>query len=209
MQDTVADTQRLFLAISAVSLDQALAPWIRKLKIGAERKEIFVKWTPAENRHITLLFLGPTLPEQRSALEAKVTEIAAGTAPLNLKIEDIGAFPDMRSGRVVWLGVQNSRKLRALRDRLLEPLRDQGFALEETYTPHFTIGRLRNPKSLVDFLSPMARVRIGKLEVRELVLYESITAGPFPIYKPLSRFPLTGSPETDLEESPSESGPTD
>lgn len=190
---------RLFLAIAADSLEGALNPWMKKLKTGADRKELNMRWVPADLRHITILFFGEKTPEERQRIVAAITPIIAETPPFTLKIEGLDAFPEQQQGRVVWMGVQNSKKLRALRDRLAEPLRAEAFTIEERFTPHMTLGRLRSPKSLTDYLSPFSHVNLGKMEVRELVLYESIQAGAFPVYEKRARFALTGVPSDELE----------
>src|SRR5262245_11255168 len=139
---------RLFLAVDAGPVEKSLLPWMKKLKIAADRKDLSVRWVPAENRHITLVFLGEATPEQREKIESTVRPVTDANPGFSLRVEGLGAFPEPRSARVLWLGVQNSKKLRALRDRLAEPLRQLGFPIEEDYSPHLTIGRLRSPKSL-------------------------------------------------------------
>lgn len=188
---------RLFLAASAEPLNDAIAPWVKKLKIGADRKELSIRWVPEDLRHITLIFFGERTPEEKESILEAVAPVAEATAPMALKVEGLDAFPELRAGRVIWMGVQNSKKLRALRDRLADPLRSRGFDVGEAYTPHLTLGRLKSPKSLTDYLSPFTRARIGKLEFRDLVLYESIPTGAFHVYKQIRRFPLTGTAPPD------------
>ncbi|MBX2986469.1 MAG: RNA 2',3'-cyclic phosphodiesterase [Bdellovibrionaceae bacterium] len=194
-------TQRLFLAVPAASLEAGMAPWVKKLKIGADRKELSLRWVPAELRHVTVLFFGEVPATARSALETALREGAAQCPGFNLKIEGLGAFPEMRAGRVIWFGVQNSRKLRETRNHLVEAVRPLGWDFpEEAYSPHLTLGRLRSPQSLTDFLSPFIRAKAGRLEVRALSLFESVIQTPFPQYREVARFPLR-PPEEDGEPS--------
>lgn len=188
-------TRRLFLAASAEPLQKNLAPWLKKMKIGADRKELSMRWTPPELLHVTLLFFGEKTAEEQARIVEATREVSAAWPAFQLKIEDTGVFPDLRSGRVVWFGVQNSRKWRALHDELVSRLTPQGFQLEGAHVPHLTVGRMKSPRSLTDYMSPFERVKIGKLPVTEIVLYESILAGAFPVYKVIERFPLTGVEE--------------
>lgn len=187
---------RLFLAVAADTLD-GFEPWMRKLKVGADRKELHVRWVPEDLRHITVFFFGEVEDGRAEAVGDAVRGPLSEIDAFALRISGMDAFPDQRSGRVLWLGVQNSLKLRALRDRLAPPLAEAGFKVEERFTPHLTVGRLRNPKSVTDFLSPFAHVKLEKLPVRELALYESIQAGAFPVYKIRERFPLKAAAGTD------------
>lgn len=193
-------TRRLFLAASAEPLRDELAPWLKKMKIGADRKEMSVRWVAPDLQHVTLLFFGDKTWDEQLQIVETARAVAADWPAFQLKIEGLSAFPEPRSGRVIWFGVQNSRKWRALRDELVGQLNPRGFNLEAAHVPHLTAGRLRSPRSLVDYLSPFERVKIGKLPVKEIVLYESIQAGPFPVYKIVERFPLTGVAAEEIDE---------
>jgi 2'-5' RNA ligase len=54
-------------------------------------------------------------------------------------------------------------------------------------------------------ISPFKRKSFGKIQVNEIVLYESKLEGNFPVYTPILRCPLTGSEideDTSLEVHP-------
>lgn len=187
----VSHHPRLFLAISAGELAGRLKPLSKKLKMNADQKDFSIRWTPAESLHITLFFFGETGPEQQIQIEKAAEAACRQREGFDLAIDGLGAFPSEQSGRVLWLGVQNSKKLRGFHEELAAELKAQGCMVEsEGYIPHLTIGRLRNPRSLRDFLSPFRRADLGKLRVTEVTLFESIQAGPFPIYQPRRQFSL-------------------
>lgn len=188
--------KRLFLAISTQEgLEPAAPQIIKKLRANADQRELDIRWMPHKNYHVTLVFLGNTAESKIPDIEAIMKECAANSPPFLLKISDIGAFPDEFSSRVLWFGVQNSKTLRALQENLSDKLTDFRYAGEERqYSPHLTIARLRNPHKTKDLMSPFRRKKIGKVSVSEIVLYESVGAAPFPVYKPLLRVPLTGKP---------------
>lgn len=147
---------------------------------------------PVDNYHCTLNFLGETdtalLPELTSILE----EVSKRHQSFDLKIHGAEAFPESGKGRVIYVGVQNSKELRALQEDCLELLRARFHPEERPYVPHLTIARLRNPRNLLDILSPVKNQNFGTLHVPELILYESVSGGAFPVYKPIGRFPLNG-----------------
>ncbi|HEY1080535.1 MAG TPA: RNA 2',3'-cyclic phosphodiesterase, partial [Bdellovibrio sp.] len=121
-----------------------------------------------------------------------------------LKIEDLSAFSSETEARVLWLGVQNKKCLGELKHALDEALL-QAEILDHPdqriFQPHLTIGRLRNPRSVKDMISPFKRKSFGKLQVNEVVLYESRQQGVYQVYTPLLRCPLTGRFELTEEES--------
>lgn len=181
--------KRLFVAIAThEGIEKAAEPILKKLRINTDQKELDVKWTPLENFHVTVVFIGNRKPEDIPEIENTLERIAGQHAPFNLKIGGMGAFPDDMKSRVMWFGVQNSKALRFLQDELTEALK---LHPENEYFPHLTVARLRNPHRTKDILSPFVRKDLGKVNVTEIVLYESITATPFPIYKALKRIPLT------------------
>jgi 2'-5' RNA ligase len=190
--------KKLFLAIAThEGLDQAAIQIIKKLKINADQKQIEIRWVPPSNYHVTLVFLGNTSEEKLEEIKKVSADVAQRFAPFSLKISDIGAFPDEFSSRVLWFGVQNSKALRSLQETLALELKTLSYARqeEEAYSPHLTIGRLRNPHSTKDMVSPFVRKKIAKIQITEFVLYESVGTVPFPVYKPLERFQLTGIPQ--------------
>ncbi|MBS1971274.1 MAG: RNA 2',3'-cyclic phosphodiesterase [Bdellovibrionales bacterium] len=197
--------KKLFLAIATQEgLEPSGPQIIKKLRMNADQRDLDIRWVPLENYHVTLVFLGNTPEDKLPEIEAIMHESASATSPFQLKISDIGAFPDEFSSRVLWFGVQNSRTLRALQDNLSQKFRDHHYRLEDrAYSPHLTIARLRNPHKTKDMMSPFRRKKIGKVSVSEIVLYESVGSAPFPVYKPLLRVPLTGEP-VNLDEDSSE-----
>lgn len=189
-------TRRLFIALNATDpLSESFLPTYKKLKINADRREMNIKWVPVDNFHVTISFLGETPTENIPALEKTLKEVCAGFAPFELKIEDVGAFSNEHDARVLWLGVQNKRCLGEFKGQLDQALLEQSLLLkpdEREFKPHLTFGRLRNPRSVKDLISPFKRKSFGKIQVSEIVLYESKMQGPFPIYTPLFRCALTG-----------------
>lgn len=198
-------TKRLFLALNATNpLAETFQPTFKKLKINADRRDITVKWVPLDNFHITLSFLGDRYVEEIPHIAHVLKQVCEQTAPFELKIEDLSAFSSETEARVLWLGVQNKKCLGELKHDLDEALL-QAEILDHPdqriFQPHLTIGRLRNPRSVKDMISPFKRKSFGKLQVNEVVLYESRQQGVYQVYTPLLRCPLTGRFELTEEES--------
>lgn len=186
--------RKLFLAIAAKEgLETISSQVVKKLKIHADQKGIEVRWVHIDNYHVTLVFLGNTPDEKIPEIETITENVAKNFAPFSLKVSDVGAFPDEFSSRVLWFGVQNSKALRSLQERLATELKHIRYKSEEQeFSPHLTIGRLRNPHRTKDMTSPFVRKKFAKIEIHEIVLYESLGSAPFQVYKPIKTFKLSG-----------------
>lgn len=195
LNKSMAGAKRLFIGLSfSPELAKELSPWILKIQKNADKKETSLRWTPPENYHVTLVFLGETVAEEIPLIEEKMQGVAARHAPFHLKIRNISAFPMVTQARVLYVGVQRSQNILDLQSdlegELLAPEK-----VEADYTPHLTLARLRNPKSCRDLLSPFEHVDLGKQQVSSIVLFNSVLTNGSPVYEPLARFELTGTTE--------------
>lgn len=186
--------KRLFIALGAADIGEAAQVYLKKLRINFKDRDIDVLWSPVDNWHITLHFLGETSAGKITEIVERLKKVCEMSAPFKLKIADFGAFPSPQEARVVWLGVQRSQSLLDLQSSIENSLAEMGFPPEDRdYWPHLTIGRLRNHKNIVDALSPVVRKKVGALKVTNVRLYESTLTAPYARYEVLENFALTGS----------------
>lgn len=195
--------RRLFIGFP-VQLDGSVASLgaaVKKLRIGADRREIEFEWAPIENYHVTLNFLGATSPELFPRLSQAITKICDGYPPFESSLRGVGGFPDEHHARVLWIGVRKSRALALLQRDLTEVLSALGYRAEaREYVPHLTIARTRKSRTIKDLVSPFVRTKFGDVSVARLALYESVMHGPKPHYEILETFKLNPSaqvPESD------------
>ncbi|MFC2070678.1 RNA 2',3'-cyclic phosphodiesterase [Chloroflexota bacterium] len=118
-----------------------------------------VKWVNPNSMHLTLKFLGNITADKTSEINAAVKESAQGISPFRLKVEGVGAFPNLRRVQVVWVGLSGEvEKLGSLQQQLEKNLEPLGFPAEKrTFTPHLTLARVNNR------VSPDDRQKLGKL----------------------------------------------
>jgi len=118
-----------------------------------------VKWVDPNSIHITLKFLGEISEDSIDELMLALEESAQGDPPFKLEASDVGAFPDLRRAQVVWVGIKGEvDKIARLQKRIESNTKQLGFPRESrVFTPHLTIGRVRNEASLTE------RERLGKI----------------------------------------------
>ena len=158
-----------------------------------------VKWIKPENIHLTLKFLGESRPDELDRLSAEIRPIAAAMRPIELRVHGLGAFPNFKRPRVIWIGVQAPPSLVRLQQALEDAAEKIGYPREERpFSPHLTLGRVNREASHVELTrlgETIAKKPIGTLgsmNVSQLVLFRSVLKPAGAVYTPLAHFPLNG-----------------
>jgi 2'-5' RNA ligase len=111
----------------------------------AELRANFVRWTPAEQIHLTLHFLGNVPARSVPELEAALRRACGGVRSFELAVVGSGCFPNDRAPRVLWVGVGGElAKLTELQARVVRETRARGEANAREFRPHLTIGRVKD-----------------------------------------------------------------
>lgn len=185
---------RLFLAINfGPELREALHGSAMQLRAAAAD----VRWTPPERLHLTLKFLAEQPPETVDSLRPAMDAIAARHHPMDLVVDGVGAFPDFRRARIVWVGVEPSQRLEVIVEELEAACERLGFPREgRAFRPHVTLGRVRpnTPQARLHALAQAAQTvdARGSTRVDALDLMESVQDRGGPRYVTRHRSGLGG-----------------
>lgn len=162
--------------------------------VQAETQKLCRKgnFTPKDNFHLTLHFLGEIEEDDMEYLQDAMYETARRNRPFTLTLDKIGFFPRGNRG-IMWAGLERSTHLQRLFSTLEKSLEQQGFARERKgLSPHITLGREVEPHhSFVDVQKSVS-VEPMKISVRSISLMESVRKGPKLVYVPLFRMELKG-----------------
>lgn len=155
-----------------------------------------VRWTPAENIHLTLRFIGETDDVGMERFAESLTRVRV--EPFILPVGGIGLFPTRGPAKVLWAGVGNGHtRLYQLRKQVDEALLavDAGLAMPGFHA-HFTLGRIGEnyeAKALANFLELHRGLEAPPFRVTEFVLMASeLSPGRPPVYREVRRFNLEG-----------------
>ncbi len=101
---------------------------------------------PAAPAHLTLRFLGEVGPERVGGISERLTAVARDHPPFEIRIEGVGAFPNRRAPRIVYVGVtQGATRLGTLAEAVRAVLRDEGEPeRDRAFLPHLTLLRVRS-----------------------------------------------------------------
>ena len=145
------------------------------------------RFTSREKWHATLAFLGPVEQARRESVRTAVAEAARSCDAFDLTLDVVGAFPDARRPKVVWVGSSSpqtgfAKSAEAVRSQLA----GLGFDFEFDAVPHVTVCRLRRGGPLPD-IGPLNPTSV---HIDSLTLYESTQEGPSTRYAVLGEMPL-------------------
>jgi 2'-5' RNA ligase len=154
------------------------------------------RWTPREQWHLTLQFLGRV--DDAEAVVAAIQRAARSLPAFDARLGGGGAFPSARRAGVVWAGVSGgSDAFTELAARVAVALEPLGYEPEPgRFHPHLTVARARgrerrDGRVLVEALG--AATLGERFGVDEVVLFESRTRPEGAQYVVRARCPLAGA----------------
>ncbi len=104
-----------------------------------------VRWSAEHQLHLTLRFLGKTIPSAVPKIGEAMAEAVSRCSRFEATLGDLGYFPNRRRPKVVWVGLLDSGGLAGLRERLDVSLLTIGWPREDRpFHPHLTLGRVRS-----------------------------------------------------------------
>jgi 2'-5' RNA ligase len=188
-------TSRAFVA---ANLDPGLRDRVARIQERLKEARADVSWVRPENLHLTLKFLGEVEDAALDAVADAIGSVAAGHAPVPLVLAGLGAFPQPRTARVVWIGVGGGAEgLAELHAELEAGLERLGFQRDaRPFTSHLTLGRVRGPgrrEQLAAAVTSMAPEPLGEMLLDRIDLMRSELRPEGARYSVLRTFPLEGA----------------
>ena len=131
------------------------------------------RWSPIENLHLTLRFIG----EVDHVVARDIDSVLAGMrmTAFDLTLKGVGEFGG-REPRALWAGVQASEPLARLAAKIETALRRMGIESDERkYTPHVTLAYLKDAplQKVSEFLVTHSLFNSGPFHVSSFGLYSS------------------------------------
>jgi len=182
---------RLFVAIeTSIEVRRALGKVQRSLAAFDDT----VRWTAAEQLHMTLKFLGDVEDGRLPSVVEVCRKAASATQPFAMRFVGCGCFPPSGRVRIVWAGTQApagtlDRCQLAAEDAFAE----MGFPPEgRAFAPHLTIGRVREDRTDGRLREAVAAAKLPPVEqlVEEIVLMQSVLRAQGAEYVAAARIPL-------------------
>jgi RNA 2',3'-cyclic 3'-phosphodiesterase len=178
---------RLFIAIAIPSsIKTELAGLGRSLPGGRP--------VPVEQMHLTLKFIGEVEGSRLLDIREALSEIRR--PQFTLCLQSVGTFPPRGTPRVLWVGVQPTGDLLALRQAIESKLAEIAIPREkQKYSPHLTLARLNNTPlhRLQQFLAGNAFLQTPEFPVAAFNLYKSQLTGKGAIHTLVKSYALSAA----------------
>ena len=160
-----------------------------------------VRWVEPETFHVTLQFLGET--KKVDDIQRALRQVKG--PPIGLTFRGAGFFPNPKSPRVFWVGIESGRDLQELVNAIGAALQPLGFERDRgPFKPHLTLARAgsgrprpvpgeRSAPGLQQVrgkLETLPWLEFGTMTAREFYLYESRLSPAGAQYTKLLRYPL-------------------
>lgn len=167
---------RLFIAIPiSDNIKRELGHIQSKLTGRITREK--VRWVSPENIHLTLNFLGEVEADMISPIKECMQKAVYNIFEFRVSIENIGAFPNKKKPRVLWVGCKDKEGvISSIEKNLSAGLIKFGFKREKRkYLPHLTLGRIKHVRGKTDRMefNSLDNVKLGTLKINQVQLIES------------------------------------
>ena len=193
---------RLFVALD---IEEEIRSRILRSMDGVRGFAPDVRWVRPESPHVTLKFIG-NKPDE-SVQEIKNALAFLKTESFEIRFRGYGFFPNPKSARVFWAGIESGPPLFQLAKSVDVALSALGIEPEQhACSPHLTLargsGRSGGPQRLKDDtpnrhfeklqkkLAALSVPEFGTMTAREFFLYESHLGSGGSRYDKVARFAL-------------------
>lgn len=182
--------RRAFVAVvPAAPVLDALEPLVADLAAHAPQ----LRWLPRPQWHLTLQFLGAV--DDAAALREAVAAASAGHAAFDVQLAGGGAFPSVRRGAVLWVGVERNDALVRLAAAVQDATQPLGHPPDDRpFHPHLTLARAPRPRALAELVETIGTGPVGPAwTVTDVAVVESDTRPTGAVHTVRDRLPLQGA----------------
>lgn len=103
-----------------------------------------LNWVDETRLHLTLKFIGEATDDAARAIAGAIGDVAKNHKLFGIHICEVGAFPNFRRARVVWMGIDREPRLELLHHDVEVACERLGFEVEgRPFRPHLTLARVR------------------------------------------------------------------
>lgn len=183
-------------AFVAIKLPEELKVKLGEVQDALKRGGRDVSWVKPESIHLTLKFLGDIEAARVDDISKALTEASAGVPPFTVTARGVGGFPNLKTPRVLWVGLEENAELARLAKNIDERLGDLGFERDDRpFHPHLTLARIKSPSEGRELGKKASELNIDinvDFKADFFVLFRSVLSPGGAEHTELKRLPLKG-----------------
>ncbi len=165
-------------AFIAVEIDKTNKQRLSKLISDLKKSNTDIKWVSEHQMHLTLKFLGNIEQDRVQVISDALKSIADNFKGFDIRLSKIGAFPNLRRPRVIWLDIdKGAEELKSLSSKIEIELEKIGFKKEKReFKSHLTLGRVRSLKNIENLEKIINKTDfqpLNEIKIDKLVLFQS------------------------------------
>ncbi len=182
------DKTKPIRAFIAIKLPDFIKKVLKDTQKTMLENGIKAKYISPENMHLTLKFLGNIDSDLLPEIKKTLTRSAQYVKPIRLSLKGIGAFPNSRSPKVIWAGINGeTQKLATLHAKLEQRLSKLGIREEKReFHGHLTLARIKknrlSAQKFERFIQQTGQFESVKFTADRLILFQSRLMPKGPIY---------------------------
>lgn len=182
-------------AFIAIELPREIRAGLEQVTGRLRQAAADVRWVKTADIHLTLKFLGDVAEDRLPELIVCIEGCLHGIPPVPIEVRGLGAFPDDRNPRIIWIAASDkSGMLAGLQGAIEDGLARIGFAKEHRpFSPHLTLGRLKSPRggdAVRRGLAELKNSDCGSYTADSVCLFKSDLRRTGPVYTILQPFSL-------------------
>lgn len=185
-------------AFIAITLPKEIKDYLNKLQKQLKTSGADVKWVEPENIHLTLRFLGEIDDSMLVKINEIMQAIALARNEFSISLSELGAFPNIASARVIWVGInEGDKETKEIAEESEDNIAGIGIPKEtRAFSSHITIGRSKsglNRAKLMQLLKELANKPTEenlRFTVRKISLLQSTLTPKGPVYEILKEVNL-------------------
>ena len=184
------NSARVFVAFPVPDLNAEELKVIRQQNILLNG----IRWTPSQNLHVTIFFLGEVLEEHISSINNEVSNVVQKTFPFLIEFEKIKLAGKRRQGGMIWAQFYKNDSYSDLSKVIYQSVK-RFLTTEPVFKdpiPHITIARLKK-ESEFEKINLSLKNKFSLPEINFCELWKTIQTKDGVVYKSLNRF-VFGSP---------------
>ena len=174
----------------------SLMEYVEKLE-EETRDFIRGRWVDPKNLHVTLQFLGEIGRDKAIGVLKNLQKVASKHKPFRVQYRALGAFPDRKKPRILWIGVSKGEdQLRSLAKEVSKLNKRAGIKPEgRPFHPHVTVCRIKETdrKNFAKYVNRYRSFNFGEETVDRIALISSSLTSIGPIYTVVEEFQLRGN----------------